>query len=864
MYDLNELRLVTWEKLITSIANNENLIAVELIEKLNLLERFWAFPGEEPLQKILYYLNKNQNVLASNLAQNICNKLQLPKERSFKPYGSNLERLDSLKYHADIQSLKYSKKKLTKKPCFEVLIFHPDPKNYFFLYQNELRNLHSDRDEFFYDIFFVNNLSDAIVALCTNSNIQAIVSLSGCLKKSDYQLSNEWSEQIIKTFDLEKKCAELDSALFLKDVVQLIRPEIENIYISESDFGSLPSVYFSQFHRVLYYLSPFKDIHHYVMNSLRKRNNAPFFNALMAYSQKPKTVFHALPISQGASIRDSLWTKDFYEFYGRNIFDAETSSTQRGLDSLLNPKGAIKNAQDHAAETFGSGQSYFVTNGTSTANKIVIQANLAPGDIVFMSTDCHKSIPYGLILSGASVLFLQTNPVEVFDLYGAISLDLIIEKMLYLKENNLLDKLKVIILTNSTFDGLLYDVESYMLKILAMKPDLIFHWDEAWFAHAHFHPMYRKRHAMSVVQSLKKRFISDAYFLEYEAALDKSSLPDPKRVKLRVYVTQSTHKTLSSFRQGAMIHIYDELFNPDAFLDAFYTHTSTSPNYQILASLDIARRQMAIEGIDLLNHSLQLAFDLKNKIKKNKKISNIFKILEADDLYTSSEKSKELETSGFEVLNRIIDFQSVGMKVDPTRITLDISKTGLSGGQFRKLLINKYNIQVNKTSRNTVLFIINIGAKRSSVDYLYQTLEELTDQLFSSDLAKIEIKAKDNNYPLPQQRLYHERYLLDYNNQKILEIANIRLAYYDAYDLSRIEYVLVNTEFIELAKEGQTWVSANFVTPYPPGFPVLVPGQIIDHNILIYLSSILNDEIHGFQKELGLRVFKCSFLEGRE
>jgi arginine decarboxylase len=644
-------------------------------------------------------------------------------------------------------------------------------------------------------------------------------------------------------------------------MAQLVRPEIDNIYISESDFSALPSVYFNQFNRVLYYQSPFKDMHHYILNSLRKRYNAPFFNALMAYSQKPKTVFHALPISQGASIRNSLWTKDFYEFYGRNIFDAETSSTQRGLDSLLNPKGAIKNAQDHAAETFGAAQSFFVTNGTSTANKIVIQANLAPGDIVFMSTDCHKSIPYGLILSGASVLFLQTNPIEKHDLYGAISLELIIEKMLLLKKENLLDKLKVIILTNSTFDGLLYDVETYMQKILAIKPDIIFHWDEAWFAHAHFHPLYRKRHAMSAVQILKKRFTSDLYFYEYETAQDRSNLPDPHKVKLRVYVTQSTHKTLSSFRQGAMIHVYDEMFNSEAFLDAYYTHTSTSPNYQILASLDIARRQMAIEGIELLNHSLKLAYELKNKIRNNTKISKIFRILEADDLYPPENKKKTMDNTNFEILDRIIEFQSPGMMVDPTRITLDISKSGLSGSQFRRLLINKYNIQVNKTSRQTVLFIINIGATKSSVDYLYNTLEELTDQLSVSEIEKIESKVKDKSYSLPQKRLYHDRYLADFEHKKILEIANIRLAYYDAYNLARIEYILINSELLELAMKGQTWVSANFVTPYPPGFPLLVPGQLIDHNVIQYLISILNDEIHGLQKNLGLRVFNSRFLE---
>ena len=861
MYDLNELRLDNWEKLLSLISLTEKNKALESLESLNFLERFWAFPGVDSLQIIIEYLKKDQNILAYNLTKNIYDKLKLPRERAFIPYGNYLERLDTLKYHSEHQVEKVVKKNSLKKPCVEVLIFHPDPQRYYQLYQNELRSLHADRDEFYYDIYFVNNLSDAIVALCNNTNIQAIVCLSGCMKKSDYHLSNELSDKIIKCFKLDRLYAEIDTALMLKEIGQIIRPEIESVYISESILSTLPGIYFSQFHRVLYYLTPFKDLHHFIMNSLRKRYNTPFFNALIAYSQKPKTVFHALPISQGLSIRNSLWTKDFFEFYGNNIFDAETSSTQRGLDSLLNPKGAIKNAQDHAAHTFGSEQTFFVTNGTSTANKIVIQANLAPGDIVFMSTDCHKSIPYGLILSGANVLFLQTNPIEKFDLYGAISLEVIISKMLLLKEENLLDKLKVIILTNSTFDGLLYDVENYMLRILAIKPDIVFHWDEAWSAHAHFHPLYRTRHAMSVVGILKKKFLSAEYLYEYESSLDKTKLPDPKKVKLRVYVTQSTHKTLSSFRQGAMIHIYDELFNPDIFLDAFYTHTSTSPNYQILASLDIARRQMAIEGIELLNHSIKLAYELKNKIKDNKKISKIFRVLDVEDLYPIEEKHNISGITNFNIIDAMLDFHSEGMRVDPTRLTLDITKSGLTGGQFRKLLINKYNIQVNKTSRNTVLFIINIGATKSSVDYLYHTLEELTDHLTTSDLLNLENKSKIKNLPLPQKRLYEDRYLANFKGKNIIDIANIRLAYYDAFALENIEYILVNAELLALALKGQTWVSANFVTPYPPGFPLLVPGQIIDYDILFYLNSILNDEIHGFQKETGLRILKKNVKE---
>ncbi|MBT4792317.1 MAG: ornithine decarboxylase, partial [Halobacteriovoraceae bacterium] len=487
---------------------------------------------------------------------------------------------------------------------------------------------------------------------------------------------------------------------------------------------------------------------------------------------------------------------------------------------------------------------------------IVMQANLCPGDIVLISSDCHKSIPYGIVLTGASVIFLQTNAVEKYDLYGAISLSQIKDKMRDLEKANLLGKLKQIILTNSTFDGALYDVESYMLEILAIKADVIFHWDEAWCAHTHFHPLYERRHAMSVAQKLKNRFSSSEYLIEYKQSKNKTRLPDPQKVKVRAYATQSTHKTLSSFRQGSMIHICDELFNTEIFLDAFYTHTSTSPNYQILASLDVARRQMGLEGYAMVQKSIELSSWLKLNISTNKKVSKFFKILNVYDLFPDEEIKKESSgKSEFEIFEDILDFQQSGMRLDPSRVTLDVSKTGLSGSHFRKLLINRYNIQVNKTSRHTVLFIINIGASRKSVKYLYDTLANLADYLHgvrkNNNVSNINQEA---SLAMPQKRRYDEKYLPYFS--LCPEIIDMRSAYFDAYESANIEHVEINSSVLKMAANGKTWTSAAFVTPYPPGFPLLVPGQMIDYKILVYIASIIDDEIHGFHKEVGLKIFK--------
>ncbi len=159
-----------------------------------------------------------------------------------------------------------------------------------------------------------------------------------------------------------------------------------------------------------------------------------------------------------------------------------------------------------------------------------------------------------------------------------------------------LDKVKMLLLTNCTFDGIVYNVQKVMHEILAIKPDMIFLWDEAWFAFAGFTPIYKQRTAMYSAKVLLKNIRVMSYRKKFEAnKLLKIliAMPDPDLVKIRVYATQSTHKTLSSLRQGSMIHIYDEQFRrkvEDSFHEAYKTHTSTSPSYQIISIIGCRKK----------------------------------------------------------------------------------------------------------------------------------------------------------------------------------------------------------------------------------------------------------------------------------
>src|SRR5207237_1545616 len=231
---------------------------------------------------------------------------------------------------------------------------------------------------------------------------------------------------------------------------------------------------------------------------------------------------------------------------------------------------------------------------------------------------------------------------------GAVPLEEITRQLLDYQQAGLLSRVKMLLLTNCTFDGIIYNVERVMEACLAIKPDLIFLWDEAWFAFARFHPAYRKRTAMHVAQKLKQRYASSEYRERYQrrkAELAKdgadpemifgTAMPDPDLVRIRVYATQLTHKTLTSLRQGSMIHVHDQDFRGNvehSFHEAYMTHTSTSPNYQILASLDIGRRQVELEGYELVQKQIEMAMALRERIKTHSLLIQWFNFLSMRDL----------------------------------------------------------------------------------------------------------------------------------------------------------------------------------------------------------------------------------------
>jgi arginine decarboxylase len=316
-----------------------------------------------------------------------------------------------------------------------------------------------------------------------------------------------------------------------------------------------------------------------------------------------------------------------------------------------------------------------------------------------------------------------------------------------------------------------------------------------------------------------------------------------------------------------MIHVFDEDFEQkavDSFHEAFMTHTSTSPNYQIVASMDAGRRQVELEGFEMVEQTIGLAMTLRQRISEHPGISRFFTVLRPKDMIPPEHRASGTQfyydsERGWGSLDEA--YQQDEFTLDPTRVTLYIGATGMDGDTFRHLLMDKYDIQINKTSRNTVLFMPNIGTTRGDIAYLVDVLAEIAHDIAdrlsvesSSGLSRhmSRVDALVDGPPLPNFSRFHPALKPDASPTAE---GDLRRAYCLAYDDGNIDLMTLDTKLLETIKSGHEYVSAAFVTPYPPGFPVLVPGQVISQEIIEYLLELDVKEIHGYDPLKGLRVF---------
>ncbi|MEO8444443.1 MAG: ornithine decarboxylase, partial [Gammaproteobacteria bacterium] len=598
--------------------------AHNLLNALRPMEMFWAFPSRHGLDYLTRKLVEGNYAEFSRTVTRIVRALLTGSyRRNFTYFGHDDQDVD---FEAEAEVGDSVRER--GRPYFEVLVVDAIGPEQEELQRQALHEVRRHEDQFIYEPVVVPSFEDALIAILFNHNIQSVVVRYDFLLQS--AISSDLLQRYLKPVDSNLSAiAPEDYGPELCRQLRNMRPELDVFLVTDRSVEDIAGRDLGGCRRVFYNQDDYMELHLNILRGVAARYETPFFSALKEYSRKPTGVFHAMPISRGKSITRSNWIRDMGEFYGMNIFMAETSATSGGLDSLLDPHGPIKRAQELASRAFGSKLTVFATNGTSTCNKIVVQAVIRPGDIVLVDRDCHKSHHYGMVLSGAKVIYLDSYPLSEYSMYGAVPLREIKHRLLELKKAGKLHRVRMLLLTNCTFDGIVYNVQQVMEECLAIKPDLVFLWDEAWFAFARFTPTYRQRTGMEAARVLRERYRSKAYRAEYaryaeetagltdEQLLDRRLLPDPERVRVRVYTTQSTHKTLTSLRQGSMIHVHDQDFRGEveqAFREAYMTHTSTSPNYQIIASLDVGRRQVELEGFELVQKQIEAAMAMRKAI----------------------------------------------------------------------------------------------------------------------------------------------------------------------------------------------------------------------------------------------------------
>jgi arginine decarboxylase len=765
-----------------------------------------------------------------------------------------------------------------RRPYFEVLIVTGVPATNWPALATEWRNLRRPLDAFIYEPILVGSFEDAFCAAMLNPAIAAVVVNEG------FEFRSRHDAPVLRTIsasiaDNESSGA---SALRLAHVVKRVRPELDIYLLSNHKVEELagnPKANVAR--RIFYSIEELLELHLSILEGVQDRFETPFFDNLKKYAQRPIGTFHALPIARGKSIFKSDWIRDIGEFYGPTLFLAESSATTGGLDSLLEPTGNIKKAQEMAARAFGADHAFFVTNGTSTSNKMAIQALIAPGEIVIVDRNCHKSHHYGMVLSGAQPLYVEAFPMTEYSMYGAVPLHAIKQALLNLRAEGRLDRVKMIDLTNCTFDGHIYNTRQVMEECLAIKPDLIFLWDEAWFGFARFSPFLRPRTAMGAANDIEMHLREPQALTDYErqraelganptdeVLLKTRLVPDPRQVRLRVYQTHSTHKSMSALRQGSMLLVKDVDFHTveAQFHEAVFTHASTSPNQQLIASLDVARRQMELEGFGLVANAIEVAFAIRQAVARNPLITRYFHILGADAMVPAAYRQ-----SGFsDYLSEGVNWGSILKSLredefclDPTRITLVCGTAGFDGTQFKGILASRYNIQLNKTSRNSVLLQSNINNTRSDVAHLIRVLMEISrevDQrleLGGTNVRKAfdaRVKSLMTDVPdLPNFSHFHDAFRSDAGERT--NEGDIRGGFYSAYDAAGCEYIrLADPEIDRRLQQGPDLVSANFVIPYPPGFPIMVPGQVITQETIDFMRKLDVKEIHGYNAVQGLKL----------
>ncbi|GAB5466290.1 MAG: hypothetical protein Kapaf2KO_17260 [Candidatus Kapaibacteriales bacterium] len=348
-YSIGQLRLDHWTELKNeteelthcrkgSVNETQHRVKIEkLLGELSIVEQYFAVPSKNIIDKLLSSLAKRDHNVMAHVVKNTAKQL-ISDIYSGSPYLTKEEEEEAIENELVNDSVIKSNKNY-----FEVLFLenlNPIDENSLL---DKLKELQDPKDQFVYKVTIQRSFQDALIALFFNPNIQAVVVRYAPPYRSDNitELIKPYIQNVlnIKMDNLPE--SELGPQI--GSLIKQFRPELDTYYVTDTALANLKDSTLKTFRRIYYRREDLQELHLAILRGIRERYNTPFFSALKEYSQKPTSVFHAMPISRGNSVFKSKWITDFGDFYGRNMFLAETSSTTGGMDSLLQPTGPLKN-----------------------------------------------------------------------------------------------------------------------------------------------------------------------------------------------------------------------------------------------------------------------------------------------------------------------------------------------------------------------------------------------------------------------------------------------------------------------------------------------------------------------------------------
>ncbi|MEP9317318.1 Orn/Lys/Arg decarboxylase N-terminal domain-containing protein [Pseudomonas sp. LABIM340] len=614
----------------------------------------------------------------------------------------------------------------------------------------------------------------------------------------------------------------------------------------------------------------------------------PMFKALMKFSRVYEYSWHTPGHTGGTGFLKSPAGRAFFDFFGEELLRSDLSISVGDLGSLLDHSGPIGESERYAARVFGSHRSYHVTNGSSMSNRVILMASVTRDQIALCDRNCHKSAEHSMTMSGAIPTYLVPSRNHL-GLIGPIRPEHLtaVAVKRHIADNTLVHPgidptPRHAIITNSTYDGLCYNV-ARVEELLGQSVDRL-HFDEAWYGYARFNPLYRQRHAMHGDPA--------------EHGADRPT----------VFATQSTHKLLAALSQASFIHVRDGR-NPvehARFNESYMMHASTSPQYAIIASNDVSAAMMDGQGgVALTTDAIREAVAFRRLLAR---LNNDF--AEQGDWFFDAWQPDEVrdprtgrKVAFFEADEDLLvsdphcwtlapgaqwhgfgEIEEGYCMLDPIKVSVVTPGISPTGGLMPvgipaavlTAFLAQQGIVVEKTTDFTLLFLFSIGITKGKWGTLVNALLG-----FKRDY--------DANLPLPRALPqlvadWPQRYadlglkdLCDRMFEAMAELDTTALMG-QAFSLLPEPRLSPSAAYEQLVKNRIEWLTleemsgrtvATGVVPYPPGIPLLMPGENAgpaDGPLLGYLKALeafdqrfpgFTHDTHGVEVEDGLYRVAC-------